>query len=104
MEKTLKFQALFHLPSSIYHFPSAPKARSGGAFDPVLRHFAGDGIAMQAEQVGGITNAPLGALQGAGDEDLLELSSGIVVEDAFVEHLLDETIELIPHVIRAPGQ
>src|SRR5687768_13137449 len=86
-----------------YRFPNTDY-RSGRTFDSVLRHLPGDGVAVQAEQLGGIPNASPGALQGAGNEDLLELPPGILVEDALVEHLLDEPVELIPHVTRAPGR
>jgi hypothetical protein len=52
---------------------------------------------MEAEQFRGITDAAFRALQGTGDEHLLELAPRIVIEDALAEHLLDERFELIAH-------
>jgi hypothetical protein len=52
---------------------------------------------MQAEQRRRLADAALGALQGAGDEQLLELAARLFVEDALVEHFLNQLFQLIPH-------
>ena len=67
------------------------------ALDAVLGHLPRDGIAVKAEERGGVANTAFRALQGAGDEHPLELAAGIVIVDAAIQHLLDERIQLITH-------
>ena len=70
---------------------------SGRPSDPVFHHLARDGVAVQAEQVCGVADAAFGPLKRSRDEHFLELAARVVVQDPFVEHLLDELVELIAH-------
>ena len=54
-------------------------------------------LRCRPSSVGRVADAALGALQRARDEQLLELAPGVVVEDALVEHLRNEPLQLIAH-------
>ncbi len=58
---------------------------------------AGDRIAVEAQHLGGIADAAFRALQRTGDEHLLELPPGFLVEHTLLEQFLYELVQLIAH-------
>ena len=66
-------------------------------FDAVLRHLSRDGVSVDAQQLGGVTDAAFGALQRSRDEGLLELAARVFVTHAALQHLLYEAVELLAH-------
>jgi hypothetical protein len=72
-------------------------APSRRPLDSIFHHLAGDGVSVDAEQIGSAPHTPFRSLQRARDEQLFELPTRVVVEHALVEHLLDELLELVAH-------
>src|SRR6266487_4272975 len=65
--------------------------------DAVLADLPRDGVAVEAEELGGIADVSFRALERARDEHLLELATGLVVPHALLEQFLHELVELIAH-------
>src|SRR4051794_8030556 len=61
----------------------------------VLPHLAGERVAVDAEGVGGLGEAAFALAEHAGDEALFELANGIVELHSAIDHLLDETFQLV---------
>src|SRR6187399_3087239 len=83
--------------------PSMPRlgapreAPLGGAFDAVFGDLAGDGVPVDPQHFGGLTQAALAPQQGAADEQLLELTARIFVVHALIEHFRDQPLHLLLH-------
>src|SRR5262249_6060688 len=63
------------------------------SLDFVLGHLAGEGVAVDAERVGGLGQAAVAVPQDAGNEPLFELLHGVLELDAPVDHLVDEFLQ-----------
>ena len=68
-----------------------------GPLNPILRHLPRDRVAMEAEHPSRVAQVAFRPLKGPRDEHLFELPPGIVVENALVEHLQNELLQLIAH-------
>src|SRR5436190_10381613 len=68
---------------------------SSPPLDPVLAHLPRQRIAVDAERVGGLRQTAFATAQDARDEALLELVNGVLELHAFVDHFLDEFLELV---------
>ena len=64
----------------------------------VLRDFAAQGVAMDAERLGGAALIAAGMFQDAADEFLLELSHGLFEQNAAIDHHTDQRIQFLFHV------
>jgi hypothetical protein len=62
-----------------------------------LADFPAEGIAVDAEQLGGAALIAFGALKGALDEALLEFVKGFVQQNAVFDHLSHEGFDLVFH-------
>ena len=62
-----------------------------------LRELAAEGVAVNAERGGRAGEVAIAAGEHAGDESLLELPLSINVEDAPVDHLADQLLQLFAH-------
>src|SRR5262245_1345690 len=71
------------------------RGRDLRAADLVLAHLAAECVAVDAERLGRLREAPVLTRQHAGDEALLELAHGVLEEDAFVDHFLHELFQPI---------
>ena len=66
----------------------------------VLGHFAAQGVAVNTEDFRGARLISFGAFQDTFDKAFLELADGLVKENASLDHLHDQTFQLISHHVR----
>jgi hypothetical protein len=57
----------------------------------VFGHFTTEGVAVNAEDLGGAGLIPIRAVEDAFDETLLEFTDGLVEKDAALDHLQYQT-------------
>src|SRR5277367_6693698 len=64
----------------------------------VLRHFAAERVAVDAERFGGAALIAAGMFQHAANEFFLELSQGLFEQNAALDHHAYQRIQLLFHV------
>src|SRR5688572_29828220 len=63
-----------------------------------------EGVAMDLQVLGGLGEVPAVLLEDAGDEPLLELAARVREEDAPVDHLRHQRLQLLLHRVTPPLQ
>jgi len=87
------------LPAVRAYAASAALARAGTTVvEFVFRHFAAEGVAMNAEKFGGAALVAVGALQDALDEAFFEFPDRLIKQNSAFHHLPDQAFQLISHV------
>src|SRR5262245_57771285 len=85
--------------SSLPETRPAPRAPHPArrALDSVFGDLAGDGVAVDAEQLGGFAEVAFRPLQGPRDRELLELAADVLVVDALLQHVRHQPLEGLAH-------
>jgi hypothetical protein len=78
--------------------PSRDSAAAERVIEVILRDFAAQRVAMDAERFGGAALVSAGMFQNAADEFFLELSHGFIEQNAPLDHHSDQRIQLLFHV------
>jgi hypothetical protein len=66
----------------------------------IFGHFAAQGIAVNAEHFRGPRLVSFGAFQDTFDKPFFEFANGFVKENSSLDHLHDQTFQLISHHVR----
>src|SRR4026209_2357302 len=80
--------------TSVKAHPGCEGWPSGRPSEAVFGHLAGEGVPVDAEQIGGFTQVAVGLEQHLHDELLLELPLRLVVADPSRHHLVHQLFEL----------
>src|SRR4030095_14450650 len=76
---------------------------SRGALDAVFDHLAAERIAVDAQLIGGLRQAPVALADPLRNKPLFELADGVVEADALVHHFLDKLLQAFAnHVSSCP--